>query len=194
MGIAWFGIAYWIVSNIWWNWPGSFDLQKSLPIQVCDLAGLIGPLALLLQRRSLRAVTYFWGIALSSQGFIQPVLTVGYSFVEFWLFWANHTIIVGIAIYDVIALGYRPRWRDYLMAAGAIILYFFLVLPFDIFVGVNYGYVGNITPENPTLIDKLGSWPWRLAPLAAIALGVMALIQLPWEVGRKARRHEGTGR
>lgn len=188
VGIGVFGMVYWIISNAWWNWPGNFELSRSLPIQVCDLAGLIGPLALVLRKRWLRALTYFWGIALSSQGFFQPVLKVGGAYTEFWLFWANHTIVVGIAIYDVIALGFRPRWKDYFIAVGALLIYAAVIIPFDIALGVNYGYIGNTKPENPTIIDKLGPWPGRLLPLGVIALGVMAVLQVPWWLVAKRKR------
>ncbi|MGE3107488.1 MAG: TIGR02206 family membrane protein [Phycisphaerales bacterium] len=188
LAIGWLGIAYWIGSNIWWNWPGNYDLQRSLPIQVCDLAGLIGPLALLIRARALRAITYFWGIALSTQGFIQPVLTKGAAYTEFWLFWANHTIVVGTAVYDVIARGFRPAWRDYFLAAAAILAYLVIILPIDIVWHLNYGYVGNTTPENRTIIDDLGPWPLRILPLSVIALGVMAAIQVPWVVAARRSR------
>ncbi|MBC7771600.1 MAG: TIGR02206 family membrane protein [Pyrinomonadaceae bacterium] len=185
IGIGVVGILYWIGSNIWWNLPKNFDVSESLPLQVCDLAGLIGPLALLTRKRQLRAILYFWGLVLSSQGFIQPILDVGAGHTRFWLFWANHTIIVGMAMYDLVALQFRPTWRDFFTAAGAILIYLILILPFDIVLDVNYGYVGNRSAAQKTIIDSLGPWPWRIAPLAAIALGAMAIMVLPWEFVRR---------
>lgn len=192
IGIGVLGVVYWIGSNIWWNWPGNFNFSKSLPIQVCDLAGLIGPLALLTQKRPLRAILYFWGLVLSSQGFIQPVLEkdVGAGRTEFWLFWANHTFIVGTALYDLVALQFRPTWRDFFTAAGVILIYLILVLPFDIVFGVNYGYVGNQTAAQETIIDSLGLWPWRIVPLSIIALGTMAIVVLPWEAVRRSEKRK----
>ncbi len=194
IGIGVLGVAYWILSNIWWNWPGNYELGDSLPIQVCDLAGLIGPVALLSRNRPLRAILYFWGLVLSSQGFIQPgALAVGAGYVRFWLFWANHTVIVGTALYDVVALHFRPTWRDFFVASGAILIYLALILPFDIVFDVNYGYVGNHATAQKTIIDSLGPWPWRIAPLAAIAIGAMALVVLPWELTRRGRPPGGGG-
>lgn len=189
IGIGVFGILYWIGSNLWWNWPGNFELAESLPIHICDLAGLIGPIALLTRYRPMRAVLYFWGLVLSSQGFIQPgALDVGAGYVRFWLFWANHTIIVGTALYDVVALHFRPGWRDFLTATVAILLYLTLILPFDIFFDVNYGYVGNHQTAKKTIIDSLGPWPMRIVPLATIAIAGMALVMLPWHIARKQEK------
>ncbi len=100
-------------------WGPQYTFAQSLPLQVCDLAGLVGPMALLTRKQWLRAILYFWGLGLSIQGFIQPVLKdKGLGDVEFWLFWANHTMIVGTAVYDLVALGFRPKTRDFLIAVG----------------------------------------------------------------------------
>jgi hypothetical integral membrane protein (TIGR02206 family) len=186
--IAAFGIFYWIASNTWWCWPSNFKIEESLPLHVCDIAGLVGPAALLTRWRWLRALLYFWGFVLSLQGFIQPTLEHGARFTRYWLFWANHTIIVGTALYDVAALGFRPRWRDYRTGVIGTLVYVAAILPFNIAFrdqGVNYGYVGNLKPDNPTIIDRLGPWPWRLAPLALIAFGAMAAFWAPWEFVRR---------
>jgi hypothetical integral membrane protein (TIGR02206 family) len=185
LGVAWVGLVYWVASNIWWNRPGNFQLDKSLPIQICDLAGLIGPLALLTGRRWLRALLYFWGFVLSIQGFIQPVLTVGAAHTEFWLFWANHTGIVGTALYDTVALGFRPRFRDYLISCTALLLFVAIVLPFDIIYHIDYGYIGEDHPTTPPFLRRLGAWPWRLIPFALIVYAATALIWLPWTLVKR---------
>lgn len=196
MAVAWLGIAYWIGSNAWWMWGPEYSFAQSLPLQVCDLAGLIGPLALLTGKRWLRAVLYFWGIALSIQGFLQPVLkNKGLENTEFWLFWANHTVIVGTAVYDVIAMGFRPGKRDYLTAAIASLVYLAVIIPFDVIFGVNYGYVGpkDPTPHAPTLADKLGPWPLNAVLMTMLGMAAMAMIWWPWEVFGEGEGGAGTG-
>jgi hypothetical integral membrane protein (TIGR02206 family) len=188
--VAWTGIVYWVASNLWWMLGPQYSFAQSLPLQVCDIAGLIGPAAVLTQRRPLRAVLYFWGLSLSVQGFVQPVLKdKGYEDVEFWLFWANHTMIVGTAVFDVVALRFRPNARDYLWACAASALYLAVIIPFDMYFGVNYGYVGPIDPipHAPTLADKLGPWPLNAALMTLLGLAAMALIWLPWAVAGRRR-------
>lgn len=188
--VGWVGVAYWVGSNAWWLFGPQFIFAQSLPLQVCDLAGLIGPLALLLRTRWLRAVLYFWGLSLSMQGFIQPVLKdKGLVHTEFWLFWANHTVIVGTALYDVIALRFRPALRDFLTAVAASLVYVGVIIPFDIFFQVNYGYIGptDPIPREPTLADKLGPWPLNAAIMTIMGITAMALLYAPWEVARRRR-------
>ncbi|HEX8829066.1 MAG TPA: hypothetical protein VF778_13250, partial [Xanthobacteraceae bacterium] len=51
-------VGYWLAYNIWWNWHG-LDLRAGLPLHICDVNGLIAPLALLTGWRWARATLYF---------------------------------------------------------------------------------------------------------------------------------------
>src|SRR3974390_863035 len=68
-----FGLLYWLSYNAWWNRNG-VDFGGALPLQICDINGVIAPLVLLTQHRWLRATLYYWAFALSTQAFIQPAL------------------------------------------------------------------------------------------------------------------------
>jgi hypothetical integral membrane protein (TIGR02206 family) len=104
-------IVYWIAYNIWWN-RHELNPASGLPLQICELNGLVAPLALLTGKHWLRATLYFWNFALTLQAFIQPTLTHGPASPVFWFFWAAHSIVVASAAYDIAGLGFRPQWRD----------------------------------------------------------------------------------
>src|SRR5262249_4745671 len=104
-------LVYWFAYNTWWNWHG-LDPVTGLPLQTCDVGGLIAPFALLTSNRWLRATLYFWAFAFATQAFIQPTLTVGPAQLLFWAFWSAHALILACALYDLIVLGFRPDWRD----------------------------------------------------------------------------------
>jgi hypothetical integral membrane protein (TIGR02206 family) len=172
-----------VATNGWPLMPGNFRLDWSLPLHGCDLTTLCVPLALLTSWRPARALVYFWGLGLSTQGFITPDLQDGPARVGFWTFWLAHFFIIGGAFYDV-ARGYRPTWRDYRLALGTSLAYVALILPLDLALGVNYGYLGPATPDHPTIVDALGPWPWRVGIMFALAAGAMALLMVPWEIAR----------
>lgn len=157
-----------------------WDLQRSLPLHVCDLAVLIAAGALLFNTRWLRTMLYFWGIGLSTQGFITPVVQRGLGSADFWFFWTNHLQIIGSAVYMLVVMRYRPVRRDFLTAAMISLAYVAAILCFDLALGVNYGYVGNLVPKTPTLIDKIGPWPRRLYIMIGIALTLYAVMWLVW--------------
>jgi uncharacterized membrane protein YwaF len=58
------------------------------------------------------------------------------------------------------------------------------VIPVDLMVGANYGFLGPGKPGLPTVVDFLGPWPARLAVIFALVAGVMALLMLPWRFVR----------
>ena len=57
--LAALAVCYWLAYNAWWNWHG-VDLRTGLPLHICDVNGLIAPLALLTGWRWARATLYFW--------------------------------------------------------------------------------------------------------------------------------------
>ncbi|MFG0275878.1 MAG: TIGR02206 family membrane protein [Phycisphaerales bacterium] len=185
--VAWslFIIVFQAFGVAWYAWPSNFDWARSLPLHICDLVVWLAPLALLTQWRPARTVLYFWGVGLSTQAFFTPVLQDGAASPEFWVFWVGHTQIVGSAIYDAAALGYRPRLRDVAIAMGITLGYLALITPFNLAFDWNYGYVGAVEPETPTIIDRLGPWPLRLLPMFGLTLLAFLLAWAPWVIGAR---------
>src|SRR5688572_13452710 len=159
---GWLMLVIYFTATTYWLHPANFRLDVSLPIHMCDMTGLLAPLVLLTGRRIFRALLYFWGIGLSSQGVLTPILDHGWDHVTFYLYWLVHLSIIGTAVYDLVARGYRPSFRDCLIATGWCAVWLGVVLAVNLTYDVNYGYVGNITPERPTAIDALGPWPLRV--------------------------------
>jgi hypothetical integral membrane protein (TIGR02206 family) len=179
--IAVFAVCYWLAYNIWWNWHG-IDWRTGLPLQICDINGLIAPLALVTGQRWARATLYFWTAALTTQAFIQPALSAGPASLTFWSFWCAHTIIAACAVYDIVVLGFRPGWADFLRAFAVSLAYVAVVAPLDVWLGADYGYVGNPAPDIfvPPFVVALGPWPQRAIILAAlVAFGLFAVL-VPW--------------
>jgi hypothetical integral membrane protein (TIGR02206 family) len=178
-------LVYWLCLQVWWNFPVRFGNDYRLPLQVCDLAGLIAGLALLSGVKWLNTTLYFWAFALSTQAFITPIVREGPALARFWQFFESHTIIVGAAVYIVAVRGYRPLFKDYLFGIGITVLYAAIILPLNRLTGWNYGYIGPSKPDAPTLIDALGPWPWRLLPLTGLVVGAMLIVWLPWVLADK---------
>lgn len=181
-------LATWIMTYAWLLTPGLREPATTLPLQLCHLAAANASLVLLTAWRPLRALQYYWGLALCTQALATPTLTEGPALYPFWFFWTSHGMIVGVALYDVFARGYRPSWRDYRLACAAVALYVAAVLPIDLAFGWNYGFVGPSRPGVRSIVDFLGPWPWRLAPIVLIAAAAMALVQLPWTLAARLRR------
>lgn len=178
-----FGTTYWFLSYAIRWYRSELAFPVGLPLHICELNGLIAPLALLTSNRWLRATAYFWTFALTTQAFIQPTLTIGPAGAFFWWFWAQHTIILACAVYDLAVVGFRPRlqdlWRTYVVSA----LYLAIVIPVNLTLGTNFGFIGNPPPERvPPFIDALGPWPLRAVIVVALAAVGFAILVLPWRL------------
>lgn len=195
IGWAMFCLLYQIGVSIYWFWPGNFTWARSLPLMLCDLAAFIAAYAMFRpDQRWALTMLYFWGIGLSSQAFVTPVLQDGYMHDSYWRFWIGHIVIVGSAIYAVAVLRYRPSTRDWIQASLITIAYAILVVIVNLVIdamhvlpaGVraNYGYIGNTTPRNPTIIDNLGTWPLRIFLVAGIVMSVFAILWAVWRAVR----------
>jgi len=179
-------LVMWVVEDTQHILVRPLDLAHALPLEFCDLGGLIVPLTLFSHHPVLRALLYFWGIGLSSQGLFTPQLHHGPSSFHYWQFFFRHGAIVGGALYLVNVHAYRPSWRDWRTATLLGVAYVLVLFVVNIMFGFNYAYVGNARPNQPSLIDVLGPWPWRVGLMMAAAVAVFALLMTPWALRPKA--------
>ncbi|MDB5295285.1 MAG: Integral rane protein [Phycisphaerales bacterium] len=175
--------------------PDRRGWAESLPLHLCDVAGLVGAAALYTGRRPLRAVLHLWAFTFTVQAFLMPVVKVGPARMDFWLYWVSHGAIVAAAAYDATVLGFRPRWADWRTAVLATLAYVAVVLPVDAALGANYGYVGDTGGARQSLVAAFGPWPGRVPVLVAAAAAVMAGLTLPWELAAAwgRRRQDAVG-
>jgi hypothetical integral membrane protein (TIGR02206 family) len=185
------GIAFcilWFAMHGWWLLPPRLNPVTTLPLQMCHLTALVAGLYLATRSARLATLLYFWGLALCTQALLTPTLEDGPASYVFWYFWLSHGMIVGVAAYAIAVHGFRPTWRGYAFACGAAAVYAAAVIPIDLALGANYGFLGPSKPAQPTLVEVLGPWPQRLAVIFAIVAGAMALLMLPWLAASSLRR------
>lgn len=162
-------------------------IEDSVPLRLTDLATVTAAYALWSQRHWAYALTYYWGLVLSSQALISPVLySPDFPHYEFLAFFAIHLLVVWAAIYLTWGRGMRPQWRSYRIAVITTVVWAAVTFTFNGIAGTNYGFL-NRKPATPTLLDVLGTWPVYLLSGAVVILIVWALMTWPWV---RIRRHE----
>lgn len=171
----------------------SLDAEKSIdnfvPFHLCDLAAIVAGFALLTKKPLLCALTYFWGLAATIQGLITPAITVGFPALPFVMFFIHHFAVVIAALYIPIVLGWRPEgpfWKTPLVVFGWSLLYQMSTLVVNKLLDSNFAFSLR-PPDNPSLIDHLGPWPWYLFAMQALALVFFFLLALPFV--RKKQPH-----
>lgn len=157
----------------------NFDLDVSLPLHLCDLAWVAAAIALWTRNRTAVALTYFWGLFLTTQAIITPSLGEDFPELRFFAYWALHLLIVWAAIFLVWGLGEAPSWRGYRATMAITLVWAVFTYAFNEVAGTNYGYLQE-KPSGGSALDLLGPWPVYVLAEAVIIAVVWALMTWPW--------------
>jgi hypothetical integral membrane protein (TIGR02206 family) len=157
----------------------NFDLGVSLPLHLCDLAWIAAAVALWTHHRHAVALTYFWGLVLTTQGIVTPSLGEAFPEPRFFAYWALHLLIVWSAVFLVWGVGRTPSWRDYRFAVAATLVWAVVTFGFNEVAGTNYGYL-QAKPGQGSALDLLGPWPVYIGAEIMIVAVVWALMTWPW--------------
>jgi hypothetical integral membrane protein (TIGR02206 family) len=162
-------------------------VERSVPLRLTDLATVAAACALWSQRHWAYALTYYWGLVLSAQALISPVLkSPDFPHYEFLAFWSIHLLVVWAAIYLTWGRGMRPTWRSYRITVAVTAVWAAVTFTFNMVAGTNYSFF-NEKPTTASLLDYLGPWPVYIGTATALILAVWALMTWPWERTRSAR-------
>lgn len=155
-------------------------LDFALPIHLSDLATIASAVALWTRSGWAFALTYYWGLVLSTQALLSPALdSADFPSYDFLAFWVTHVLVIWAAIYLTWGLGMRPDWRRYGFTAAVTTVWAAVAMAVNTIADTNYGFL-NAKPESGSVMDFLGPWPLYLLPLAGLVLGVWALMTWPW--------------
>ena len=170
----------------WRGYPVALD--NVLPLHLCDFAAIIAGFALFTRKPILLTLTYFWGIAATTQALLTPAISIGPPSLPFIHFFIQHFAIVAAALYIPIVLKWRPKtpwWRSPLEVFGISILYHAFSLMVNMLLKTNFAFSAR-PPDNPSLIDHLGQWPVYLFVMQLLALTLYLMLALPFRKTRES--------
>ena len=162
------------------------SLAWSVPLRLTDLATVAAAYAFWSRRDWAFVLTYYWGLVLSAQALISPVLTgPDFPHYQFLGFWSIHLLVVWAAIYLTWGRGMRPTWRSYRFVVVVTAAWAAITFTFNRIAGSNYGFL-NGKPATASLLDVLGPWPVYILTAATLVVIVWALMTWPWERARRS--------
>jgi hypothetical integral membrane protein (TIGR02206 family) len=172
---------------------GTASIWTFAPLHLCDMAIFVAAFALWTRHPLAGEVAYFWAFAGTSLAIVTPDVAVDFPAASFVFYFALHAGVVAAAAVLVLGSGLRPRrWaplRVWLVTNAYAAIVALVNLGFD----ENYLYL-MAPPAQPTLLDWFGPWPVYLLVCEALALGLFALLYLPfWRRGPGATRARLTG-
>ena len=94
-------------------------------------------------------------------------------------FFVGHGLDVTATLYLVWSRQARPRPGSAGRAMLALNVYAAIAGTFDWIFKTNYMYL-RAKPQNASLLDFLGPWPWYIVASEGVALGLFLLLYLPF--------------
>ena len=179
----------------WWVWLAfqhTWSLSYALPLHLCDVAALVSAAALWTRRPLLVELTYFWGLAGTSNSLITPDLAdhfPGYLFLQYYI---AHGGIVAAALFLVIGLQITPRRGAVARVVALTLGLAALDSVVNLATGGNYMFLRH-PPGSHSLLDLMGPWPWYVVVAAGLALALFLALDLPFSIGRRLS-NSGAGR
>lgn len=166
---------------------GDWDADFNLPLHLTDAVTLVSVAALWTARPLLVELTYFWGLTASLQAILTPDLgTAAAPDLLFWTFFVTHAGAVIAALVLTVGRRIAPRPGAVLRVFAITAAFAALAAAANAITGGNYMFLRE-KPGEPTLLDVLGPWPVYIAVAAAIGLALFALLDLPFQPGRRRR-------
>lgn len=199
-------------------YAGTWTLQDSLPLHLCNIGLLVAAVTLVgvgrLPRREapraslpttspaqnppsalsiwqrLYELAYFWGIGGTTQAIVTPDVEGRFPAFTCLRYFVEHGGLITAVLTLMFGLGMRPLRGALLRTWVTTLLLAVVVLVIDVGLGANYMYLLG-PPENPTLYDAFGPWPWALLSLVLVGTLIFLLCYAPfWLLDRRA----GSGR
>ena len=162
-------------------------LQHHLPLHLCGISGILGAIMLWFRSFRLYEVVYFWGIGGVLAALLTPDLQRAFPHPFFVVFFLSHGLAFAAVMFATVVMGFRPRAASLAIVLATTAAYALLVYPVNLLLGSNYLFLVQ-KPAQPSPLDFFGPWPWYLAGLVALAVGVCVALYLPFGIYDFARR------
>ncbi|NIR49961.1 TIGR02206 family membrane protein [candidate division KSB1 bacterium] len=153
--------------------------ENVLPLHLCDVGGILAGIMLINRNYYLYELTYFWGFGGTLQAILTPDLDYGFPHMDFFFFFIPHGLIIVSAIFATVVFKYRPTFKSIGRAFVTTAVYAMLIAPVNWLLDTNFLYLCG-TPEQATLLDYLGPWPWYLLSLIPVSLFLFFLYYSPF--------------
>lgn len=158
---------------------GHFDYGYGLPLHLSDATVLLAVFAAFTLKQYAFDVVYYWALTAMPLTLLTPDLLQPFPDPYTIFFFLAHGLVVALALYLVWSGIMRPGpgslWRSF-VALNAFAAF---VMLFNFAFETNYMFLRE-RPGQPTPLDWMGPWPFYIFAADIVALGLFALLYLPW--------------
>lgn len=170
--------------DVWYVMTGTWNVQHSLPIELCSIASLAVGIMLLTKNRFLFETFYFIGIAGAIQAIVTPDLLFGFPQFRFLQFFIDHFLLILGPLLMIWLYDYTITKTSLLKAFITINGLALLIFIINLIIDANYMFLMH-KPTSASLLDLLGPYPYYLLALEGIAIIIFFILYLPFIYKRK---------
>jgi hypothetical integral membrane protein (TIGR02206 family) len=192
IGVA---VALLLNSAVWYAYlaaRGWLTFPDSLPLELCDATLFVTVVSSFTLNATAFDLSYYGALAGTSMALLTPDLWERFPSFSTVQFFIAHGLVLVAVLYLVWSGEAQPRPGSIWRAMLGLNAFAAIAGTLDIVFSANYMYL-RAKPENPSLLDYFGPWPWYLAVSEVVALALFALLYTPfrlqsvWSIGRNRR-------
>jgi hypothetical integral membrane protein (TIGR02206 family) len=167
-------------------WLGQLTFPDHLPLELCDASLCLVIIALFTLNRFVYDLAYYGALAGATMALLTPNVWEPFPSFSTVQFFIDHGLIVAGALYLLWSKQARPRPGSILRAMIGVNLYAAFVGIFDAIYKTDYMFL-CAKPQQASLLNLLGPWPWYILAAEPVALIVFLLLYLPFRKKIPAR-------
>ena len=179
--LGWFLLVNELFYLAWSLWSGGWSMEYSLPLHLCDAAIILAGIMLIFKSFSAFEIVYFWGLGGALQALLTPDLYYPFPHVIYFNFFLNHSAIITAIAYMISVKSWKPSFSSIIKTFVFTNLYMAVISIVNLATGGNYMFLCS-KPENPSILDFLGPWPWYVLSLQGVGLVICLLLYLPFGI------------
>lgn len=165
-----------LVEHAYFIARGTWSADFNLPLHLTDVVTIVSALALWTARPLLVELTWFWALTASLQAVITPDLgSADFPELLWWTFFITHAGAVVAALVLVIGRRIVPRPGAVWRAFAATVVVAVAAGTANLLTGGNYMWLRE-KPDEGSLLDLMGPWPWYIASAAALGLALFSVL------------------
>ncbi len=159
---------------------GKFNYRTDLPLDICNLMGLLLPFLTWKLNKRLFPYLYFYVMAGTTQAVFNPHLFNGFPNFIFIKFWIVHGGLIIYILYVAVVWEYRILVKDLWRSFLALQVYLLVMFILNRLIGSNYLYVIEIPPTESVILEYFGPWPYYILVGQLIFLFLSFMVYLPY--------------
>ncbi len=174
--------------HAWSAYYGNWDIQYSLPLELCSISIIVSVFLLLTGSRLAYQFVFFAGIMGALMALVTPNLYYTFPHFRFIHFFVVHFGIILAGLYMTWIEGYRPTWRSIGIAMVLLNILLIVVLSINYVLNANYMFLMR-KPDTVSLLDILGPHPYYLIVEEFVALIMFVIVYfIFYEIPRLFRK------